>query len=79
MLSTMVDILSDEVYRNILLKFKEDSANQTELPASPELLATFYTGGIVQLFRLWFLYRNNFSEDSFFDELEKILGHFNLY
>ena len=78
MLPTLIDIFTDEIYRNILLKLKEENEKNGKLPASPELLAFFYSGGIVQLLRYWYINQGNYAEDKLIEETEKVLKYFKI-
>lgn len=52
MMSTLIDMFYEEVYRSVLLHLKkEHTLSASHL--SPEVLAAFYAGGIVRLYQLW--------------------------
>lgn len=73
---TLLDIFSEEIYQHVLLKMKEDKKNGTSFPACIEILASFYTGGIVHTFRYWLTMQEQIPEDELVDEFEKILSSF---
>lgn len=73
MSTSLSDILSEEISLNLQLKFKEDQSNGVDLPASPELLAQFFTGSIIQSLRWWIVQKNRISEEEFFEQLTQII------
>ena len=73
---TLLEIISDEIYRNVLLNMNETIKAGMSLSVSTEFLASFYTGGIVQTLRLWLTMPNQVSEDKLADEVEKIISVF---
>lgn len=73
MFPTLLEIFSEEVYRQVLLKMKEQVENGVELSISVEMLATFYTGGIIQILRHWFMTNRAMSEEDLITEVEKII------
>ena len=74
--STLLDIVSDEIYRNVLLNIKDDIRNGLHFSASPEIMASFYTGGIVRLLKYWIEGREEISEEKLTKEVEAILHAF---
>ncbi|MBP3489662.1 MAG: TetR/AcrR family transcriptional regulator [Roseburia sp.] len=76
MFPAMLEIFSDEVYQNVLLHMKQQQQSGTKLPASPELIASFYTGGIIQVLRLWVTSPNAPSEEDLLHEVSAILSTF---
>ena len=73
---TLLEIISDEIYRNVLLTMKEIVKAGTPLAVSPNILASFYTGGIMQSVRYWVSTQNGISEEEMIGEVEKILNLF---
>lgn len=73
---TLLEIISDEIYRNVLLNMKENVRNGMPIAVSPNILASFYTGGIVQTLRVWVTTPNQITEDEMLEEIEKILNVF---
>ena len=73
---TLLEIISDEIYKNVLLTMKENVKDGTPLAVSPNILASFYTGGIVQSLRYWVATPNGISEEKMIGEVEKILNVF---
>lgn len=73
---TLLEIISDEIYRNVLLNMKENVRNGMPIAVSPNILASFYTGGIVQTIRVWVTTPNQITEEEMLEEIEKILNVF---
>lgn len=73
---TLLEIFSEEMYRNVLLNMKEVVRAGMPLSVSTEFLASFYTGGIVQILRLWLMTPNKMTEDELVSEVEKIIDTF---
>lgn len=73
---TLLEIVSDEIYRNVLLHMKENIRNGMPMAVSPNILASFYTGGIVQTIRVWLTTTNQITEEKMVEEIEKILNVF---
>jgi AcrR family transcriptional regulator len=53
MLPTVLDILSRQITIDIKQKLREDAQNGVPLPASPEVMAHFFTGALVYTARWW--------------------------
>lgn len=73
---TLLEIISDEIYRNVLLNMKENVRAGMPLSVSTDILAAFYTGGIVQTLRFWVTTPNQITEEEMVEEIEKILSLF---
>lgn len=73
---TLLSIFSEEIYRHVLLKLKEDTAKGLYLPMSAEVLASFYTGGITQVLGFWFKKNPSMTEDELIAEVELVLKSF---
>lgn len=78
MFPAMLEIFSDEVYQNVLLHMKQQQQSGTKLPASPELIASFYTGGIIQVLHLWVTSPTPLSEEDLLHEVGAILSAFQI-
>lgn len=78
MFPAMLEIFSDEVYQNVLLHMKQQQQSGTKLPASPELIASFYTGGIIQVLHLWVTSPSPLSEEDLLHEVGAILSAFQI-
>ncbi|MGM9538608.1 MAG: TetR/AcrR family transcriptional regulator [Candidatus Onthomonas sp.] len=52
----LLDILSEEIQRDILLHLKTDESNGAVLPAKPGLLAAVITGALVYTMKWWIIH-----------------------
>jgi AcrR family transcriptional regulator len=75
MLPTVLDILSKQITIDIMQKLKEDSENGVHLPASPQVMAPFFTGALVYTMR-WWVTQKNVSEAMVMEELTRLLSAF---
>ncbi|MGN0291072.1 MAG: TetR/AcrR family transcriptional regulator [Lachnospiraceae bacterium] len=74
----LLEIFLDEVYRNVLLQMKEHEREGVNFPVEVEILASFYTGGIVQILRYWFTKEETMTEEEIVEKVEIILRKFRL-
>ena len=72
--STLLDILSLEIQRNILLHLTDESENKICQPADAHVLSAFLAGGIIQLLRYWLTNSDTVSAEKICSEFEKILS-----
>lgn len=77
MLPTVLDILSRQITLDIMQKLKEDAQNGVPLPASPPVIAHFFTGALVYTAR-WWVTQKNVSEAELMKELTCLLKDFAL-
>ncbi len=75
MLPTVLDILSKQIAIDITQKLKEDAENGVPLPASPQVMASFFTGALVYTMR-WWVTQKNVSEAKVMEELTGLLSAF---
>ena len=61
MLSTVMDILSKQITVDITQKLNEDAQNGVPLPASPQVMAQFFTEALVYTM-MWWVKQKNVSE-----------------
>jgi len=75
MLPTVLDILSKQITIDITQKLKEDAQNGVPLPASPEVMAHFFTGALVYTAR-WWVTQKKISDAELMEELTPLLCAF---
>jgi AcrR family transcriptional regulator len=75
MLPTVLDILSRQITLDIIQKLKEDADNGVPLPASPSVMAQFFTGALVYTAR-WWVTQKKVSEAELMEELTPLLRAF---
>lgn len=73
LLSTLLDILSEQITSDITEKIKNGMKKGIDVPASPEIVASFFTGAIIHTIRWWLMQKKQLSEEKLIQEIEKIL------
>jgi AcrR family transcriptional regulator len=76
MLPTVMDILSRQITIDITQKLKEDIQEGVPLPASPQVMAQFFTGAVLYTVR-WWITQKKVSETELIKELTYLLRDFN--
>ena len=69
----LLNILSQQVTPDICQKLKQDQARGRRMPASPEVMATFFAGGISESLRSWFTGGKKRSEEDIKKQLSDIM------
>jgi AcrR family transcriptional regulator len=75
MLPTVMDILFRQITLDITQKLEEDSENGVPLPASPQVMAQFFTGALLYTVK-WWVMQKNISEAKLMEELTRLLSAF---
>lgn len=75
-LPQLLGIVADEIVSTMSTKLHEDIQRGYSLPVAPEILASFYTGGLIQTVRLWLVQKDKISEDDLIAQIEKIFKAF---
>ncbi|AQR93423.1 MULTISPECIES: TetR/AcrR family transcriptional regulator [Clostridium] len=73
LLSTLLDILSEQIIFDITDKIKIGIKKGIAVPASPEIVASFFTGAIIHTIGWWLMQKKKISEEKLIQEVEKIL------
>lgn len=76
MLPTVLDILSRQITLDITQKLKADAQKGLPLPASPQVMAHFYTGALIYTLR-WWVTQKRVSEAELMAELSRLLTNYN--
>ncbi len=74
-LPDVLDILSTQTTIDITQKLKEDGQNGVPLPASPQVMAHFFTGALVYTLR-WWITQKNVAEAELMEEIARLLSAF---
>jgi len=72
MLPTVLDILSRQITLDITQKLKADAQQGLPLPASPQVMAHFFTGALIYTLR-WWVTQKSVSEAELMAELSGLL------
>ncbi len=75
MLPTLLDILSQQIAMDVTRKLKEDAQNGVRLPASPQVMAQFFTGALVYTVK-WWVAQKKVSQAELVQELTSLLNAF---
>lgn len=78
MLSTLLKIFSEEMTMNILSKLQEKQNQGITFSVPIELLASFYSGGIIQTLFFWLKSNKEMPKDKLMEYLENILSSFDI-
>ena len=76
MLPVMLDLFTEEIYRNTLFHIEENKQLFSALSVAPETLAAFYAGGIMQVTRQWIMSKPQRSVESLSEDFSRILHSF---
>ncbi len=75
MLPTLLDILARQIILDVTQKLKKDAQNGVNLPASPQVMAPFFTGALIYTM-MWWVKQKKVSEDELLKELTSLLDWF---
>ena len=75
MLPTVMEILSRQITIDISQKLKKDAQNGAPLPASPQVMAHFFTGALLNTL-MWWVTQKKVSEAELMEELTPLLRAF---
>lgn len=73
LLPTLLNILSESIIFDITKKIKAGAQQGVAIPASPEVMASFYTGALIHTAKWWLMQKKQLSEEKLIQEVEKIL------
>ncbi|WP_459480182.1 TetR/AcrR family transcriptional regulator [Clostridium saccharoperbutylacetonicum] len=73
LLPTLLDILSEQLISDITEKIKIGKKKGIAVSASPEIVASFFTGAIIHTIKWWLMQKKKISEEKLIQEVEKIL------
>ncbi len=74
-LPTVMDILAWQISVDISQKLIEDAKNGIPLPASPQVIAQFFTGALIYVMT-WWVKQRNLSEVGLMEELNSLLRNY---
>ena len=76
MMPSLINMLSEQMILDAKEKMAESVKSGHELPATPEFLASFYVGGILQVLFRRFTQKTQLTDSSIMTEIETILKPF---
>ncbi len=77
-LALLIEILSDEIYRSVLLDLKSEKQHGTSFAAPVEILASFYAGGIIKSVQYWFTNGKPITEEALMNAIDTLLQSIHL-
>lgn len=75
---TLSSILSDEIKRNIILYIRSSEKEGYIYKVSPEMIASFFAGGIIQLLRYWITSKVEIPKEKLIDNYEEFIDMFHI-
>jgi len=69
----LMEILSEEIYRDVMECFREDERNGKVFPMSLELMAQAYTGTIFYVAKWWILHKDQMPKEEVVEQLGAVL------
>lgn len=76
MYSTLMNIFTDEISKEVRIYLEEDEKNGAVLPASAEITAQFFTGAMINCIKYWFASDRSLTEDQLLEQLRALLYSF---
>ena len=70
MLSRLIEITSKEIFMNLKHKIQKQELNLPQI--APEVAASFYSGGIMEVIRLWITDPENMPEEKLITSMEAL-------
>ncbi len=69
----LIDLLSEQIEREVLVEFKADETRGAIMPGKPELMAPLFTGALVYISKWWVLHNWKTPKEEIIAECVKIL------
>lgn len=69
----LMEILSEEIYRDVMECFREDERNGKVFPMSLELMAQAYTGTIFYVAKWWILHKDQMPKEEVVEQVGAVL------
>lgn len=73
LLPTLFEILSEQIASDIAVKIRIGIKKGIEVPSSPEILASFFTGALMYTIRWWLMQKKQLTQEELIREVEKII------
>ncbi|MBO5237811.1 MAG: TetR/AcrR family transcriptional regulator [Lachnospiraceae bacterium] len=74
--ATLINILNEEISKEICLYLKEDQKKGAVFSASAEITAQFFTGAIINCIKYWFFGEHQLTEEELLEQLSALLRSF---
>jgi len=70
----IMNILSEQIISDVCRKLKEDEKKEHKLIASPELMASLFTGGLTEVLKWWIMKEEPISEASLKEQVSALMA-----
>ena len=72
----LLNIISEQIVRDVKQHFRNDAQNGVELMLSPDLMAQAYTGALVNIARWWVNHKQSASKEEMVGQITKLIKRF---
>jgi len=70
----ILNILSEQIISDVCRKLKEDEKKEHKLIASPEVMASLFTGGLTEVIKWWIMQEKPISEASLKEQVSALMA-----
>ena len=72
----LLNIISEQIVRDVKERFRADAKNGVELMLPPELMAQAYTGALINISRWWVTHKQQASKEDMVEKITKLIKRF---
>ena len=70
----ILNILSEQIILDVCRKLKEDEKKEHKMVASPEVMASLFTGGLTEVLKWWIMQEKPISEASLKEQVSALMA-----
>lgn len=74
--SILLDILADQVKTSLLSNLRKYEVSPFPADIHPEIIASYYSGGIIQILRYWIASQKTISEEELINQYSSLMKVF---
>ena len=71
----LLNIVSEQIVRDVKQMFRDDESRGAELLLSPDLMAQAYTGALINIARWWIRHKDLASKEDVIMQITKLISH----
>ena len=71
----LLNIVSEQIVRDVKQMFRDDENSGVELLLSPDLMAQAYTGALINIARWWVKHKDRASKEDIIMQITKLISH----
>ena len=71
----LLNIVSEQIVRDVKQMFRDDESRGAELLLSPDLMAQAYTGALINIARWWVKHKDRASKEDIIMQITKLISH----